>query len=94
MLLDEEIGKNDPGKKEHLLAKMCFSRENEWFLLFKIFFFLMTAIFFFFSKEVFIECYNIALFYVLGFCPRGMWDHSSLTRHLTKIIILFPFYGR
>lgn len=93
MLLDKEIGKSDPGKKEHLLAKMCFSRENGWFLLLKIFFFLMKAIFFF-SKEVFIECYNIAQFCVLGFCPPGMWDHSSLTGDLTKIIILFPFYGR
>ena len=54
---------------------------------------LMKAIFFF-SKEVFIECYNIAQFCVLGFCPPGMWDHSSLTGDLTKIIILFPFYGR
>ena len=61
---------------------------------FQDFFFLMKSIFFFSSKEVFIECYNIALFYVLGFCPGGMWDHSSLTRDLTEIIILFPFYGR
>ena len=62
----------------------CFSR----------LFFLNEVQFFFPSKEVFIECYNIALFYVLGFCPGGMWDHSSLTRDLIKIIILFPFYGR
>ena len=31
-------------------------------------------------KNLYWICYNIASFYVLLFCPQGMWDLSSLMR--------------
>ena len=44
--------------------------------IFFLFFFLMWTIF-----KVFIEFVTtLLLFYVLAFCPQGMWDLSSLTR--------------